>query len=448
MKDLESMMQNEREDFLNQMTLNNIIKASLISRLPDISNTLGFDEEKTAKIMEAVNEETGISTGEYPFFSPIDMNELKVQKSELNELITTKARYKFTEVGNLLSFIDSKIVSHINSHHPTYYLFVSNEMDLLRVLYGLQRTFEKDKEIPIVGGNIPEKDPKRLTHLIEGTQTHNLYRRLREEAIPETELERYFTNYELDVVVAVTPSLVNQTSNIGIRIYRRKSPSSIADKFAYSEISYLLNTSYDVIYTRKNKPDSRMSKYDSHKKVGAQDIPGFGVIYPGVFNFSEQWEQYGLSSLLIDRGDEEIIKTGEIHLNINFTNHYHDDDFIGQGRVEIHGFESIYHYLTSQLLEPYSRAVFKKKRMREMIESHPKKPKRLNKRAVENAHKMITTDVEKHILKNIEVAHYPNKYFIINPSGLSVPNFPMLEETTDTSLVDANNKGSLYGFFE
>ena len=446
MKDLETMLQSEREEFLNHMTLNNIIKAGMFSYLPEISSELGFDKNKTNKIIEAVHKEAGIDTGEYPFFAPLDVETLKQADDEIGELITLKARHKFTEVGGLLSFIDSKITSHINSHNPSYYLFVSNEMDLLRVLYSLQRTFEKDKEIPVLSGNISQDDSRRLTHLIDGTQTHDLYRRLQGEVIPETELERYFTNYELDVVVAVTPSLINQASNIGIRIYRRKSPSSIADKFAYSEISYLLNTAYDVVYPRKNKPKTRMRKYFTHKKVGAQDIPGFGVIYPGVGNFLNHLDHYGLNSLFIDREDEEFIReTGEYHWNLNFSDFFYENEFVGQGRVEVHGFKSLYHYLSAQLLGPYSRAAYKTQRMREMIEAHPIKHKSGN---VKDAHIDITNLVENFFLKNIEVASYPDSYFLINPHNLEIPNFPMLQETKDISLVDADNKGSLYGFFE
>ena len=44
MKDLETMLQSEREEFLNHMTLNNIIKAGMFSYLPEISSELGFDK--------------------------------------------------------------------------------------------------------------------------------------------------------------------------------------------------------------------------------------------------------------------------------------------------------------------------------------------------------------------------------------------------------------------
>ncbi len=441
MKNLEQMTIREQQRFFDRQTPNNLIKAGLVSSFPTLLDILGFSSQDKKRIWEAVLEDTGIANGDYPFYSPMPIETLAESSfltPTIGDNLRRSIREKYKGIGRELAYLNYKIGSTINSSIPSYYVFVSNDLDLLKALFSIQEYHFGELNIPKLEKKIDENDPRNKTHLIKGTQAYDLYHRLRgDTSIPETSLEKYLRDYPLDTVIVVTPEAAF-SGGIPLQVYRRKSPMSIADKFGYSIIAYLLNIAYSVSFQRQKPPETRISKYSTYKKCGVKDIPGLATISPYFSTFGVSIESSNLSSLLGIRNKETISETGEVHWDVNFLNPKEIEPTLGIspqgiGRIEVHSLSDISHYFRMELLGPTSRPNFKTTRRRETEEAHPIKSK---KKAVEKGLKFVSDRVNNIFMPGINLSSYPGSYYLVNPSGIPTPKFGSLVQTHDTSRLD------------
>ncbi len=439
MRNLESMVRSEQEKYLRTLTINKIIKPGLLSAYPTIIESLNFSKSQSDITFAAINHDLEYNPEakkEY-LFSPIDIETLRqtsLESPTLGDLIRLEIQEKYASAGELLAFIALKFNQGLNKGFSSYYLCVSNELDLLRALVEISSSLGEKLDIPVLKGKNAENDPRRQTHLVEGTQAYCFYRRLQgDTSIPETELEKLLREYPLDAVVTVTPNL-NQTG-IPVMIFRRKSPSSIGDKYAYSVIGQLMMTAYKNVPSlqRRKAPETRIKKYSKYSKVGVEDIHGVGVLYPGYQNFPAHLQQAGLGSLIVEKEDDDPKPvTGEEHWDLELSEFMKGSPLQTLGGIEVHAFSSSMNYLFAQLAGDSPHTFFKASRIRELVQAHPNK----DNSAVREAWSYIKSQVIGTFMPNIRLAYYPGKFYIVNPSGIALPTFKLLSQCQEERSLD------------
>jgi hypothetical protein len=408
----------ERE--LSRMSVNNIIKATAAGEFPAVLSLLGYNPLRRASMISAMYGEMGVNSGDYPFFKPTDEKTLEATRrgsNTLADIINTTVKRKYADVGRMLSYYETKFAPMLGAHGETYMICVSTQMDLYRALVAVQAQLGETLDIPVLpkSTKVADDDPRRGSHLIEGTQAYDLYMHLKDGKSRHTELEKLLSEEVIDAVIVVSPR-----SNAKIQIYRRKSPSSIAEKVAYSDNGYIINMAYGTLFPRKQKPNTRIRKYHTHTETGAKDTAGVGFILmnsnldvgfvPGVIAGSD------LSSLVSVRDIDPIPSTGELHFDMRFVRESQAlESFIYCGRTEAHVFNTVNHYLTSQLVGPYARGPFKQSRLRELNEWQPIKNK-----AVDFGYDHLRANVLT-AMRGIALPSFPGACFVINDYKMELP---------------------------
>ncbi|MBD3203982.1 hypothetical protein GF327_06790 [Candidatus Woesearchaeota archaeon] len=261
----------ETKEHLKKYTLNNIIKASLAGKFPSWFSEMGLTQDESDKLMHQIHVDMGmpevieetwkyakkqknkhqeenkkskftqydfdnvdenhISKGkypesflerfQYPFFKPFDPDilEKSSRTSEtLGDIVREIVKSKYTDIGKRLAYNEFKLGSVYDKTKPSYMVFVSNEMDLLRVLVGIaieEGDFEIDS-LPQKRFN--EKPELYKEYLPEDSQAHKLYQKLKKnDSKKKTIIETQLEQNNMDAVVVVSPHVTN---GVKIRLYK------------------------------------------------------------------------------------------------------------------------------------------------------------------------------------------------------------------------------------
>ncbi|MBD3203983.1 hypothetical protein GF327_06795 [Candidatus Woesearchaeota archaeon] len=212
---------------------------------------------------------------------------------------------------------------------------------------------------------------------------------------------------------------------------------------------------YSTDITNSKFPDSRLCKYFSHYTVGVKDIAGAGLIkevkipdFKTLPFWIQNSESY--SNILMISDYELIDSTGEIHWNQRFTKEPETlSDLVNSGRIEFHGFEDIKHFFLAEVSGPNAQLRFKKKKTTELNEAFEFRKDKKTARTLSNMmYGRIRDNVLDLFFRDIKLAEYPGKYFVINNSRLEIPeSFASLglNHSTDTSVFEG--KYSLFNQF-
>ena len=455
---------------LGSLTQNCVMKAGLASLYEEVAEIMGFiskekkvkkviegkkkkKEEQRPDFMEAIYEDMGLigKKPDYPFYEPVPIDQLRATSSTnptLGDVIREVTEEKYRMAGSLLVFNAQKTGSVLNAEHPNYYMgFVSTCLDLICFLTEVCESFGNKFEIPTVPKGTELSEGEHLEYLVEESQAHDFYQRLRgAREVGETAIERRLKAEVIDAAVAVFPNVSGYGT--GIIVLRRKSPQSIADKLAYGMLSLTINTAYDLFYPRRKKPETRMKKYDSNRAVRVGDILGMSLItcthLPAIEDLPAVITESGFGSLVRLRDPQLKERTGELHFDLNLSEDYLTgrDELKYLGRTEFHAFSDVKHFVMAQISGPDAWLPFKARRIRELAEAQPSG--RRAKRIVEYAHKIIYDAALDVFMPSIRLAEYPGRYYIINRNNLTVP-IKSLELATDTSPLEG--RYSLYNMF-